>query len=124
MKGIRKFNVINPMHERYDPYDIMEYLKNKWDYWKKECKKKRNQGSDYFFLPTTDKEIRNWVERELRFQFWGRCEWEMILSSWPSYTNEKGEAILKEGKKIDVYEQCELNMDIIVQIFKEDVMKI
>lgn len=121
---MRKFNVINPMYNEYKPFDIMPVLKDAWKYWKKECAKKRNQGSDYWFIPTTPKEIKEWVTRELRFRFWAKCEWEMILSSWPSYTNDRGEEIVKYGKKIDVYEQCEMNIDLIVQLFKEDIMKI
>ena len=47
------------------------------------------------------------LDRDLKYYFWSKCEWEVIVSSWPP---------MPEGKeieeKIDVYDQVIQNKDI------------
>ena len=50
------------------------------------------------------KEFKDEFRDLLRWQFWGRCQYEMILSSWPPSEKDK-------TYKLDVYEQCMLNFD-------------
>ena len=45
------------------------------------------------------------VKKALMHTFWSRCEWEIILSSWPPRKDFKEE-------KIDVYNQIMINWDI------------
>lgn len=45
------------------------------------------------------------IDMSLKYYFWSKCEWEIILSSWPSREDFKEE-------KIDVYDQIMLNKDI------------
>ena len=128
---MRQFNVINNMNGKFEKYDVINRLSQSWDYMEDQWEEIQNDPEylrdpeGWWKKPETDEEIRKWVERELRYLFWGKCEWEMILSPWPYRHLEDGTPILKQGeyKKIDVYEQCEMNMDLIVQIFKEDVLK-
>ena len=51
------------------------------------------------------KELRS----ELMYHYWSRCEWEIILTSWPPS---------KEGQfkdmKIDVFDQISMNWDVFV----------
>ena len=72
------------------------------------------------------------VKRSLMYFYWSKSEWEVIITSWPPYVNEKGflrlnlkrnEHLVKYGrfirtdvniegeKKVDVYEQIMLNWD-------------
>ena len=59
-------------------------------------------------------EISELIERKARWQFWGRCEYEYIMSSWPPYKEDK-------GYKIDVFEQLTLNwgrfIDYIIGVY-------
>lgn len=106
------FYVINgAMYGRgeFEPYDVMPYLINEY----KDIKKsKRRQANSP--LPTTDKEWQEFVKRWAQYQFWSRCEYEIILSSWPPLSDE-------EGKKIDVYDQIIMNLPIVAEILKRNV---
>lgn len=48
------------------------------------------------------------LRRELMYYYWSKCEWEVIITSWPPTRPEYG----FEDMKIDVYEQVRLNWDI------------
>ena len=49
------------------------------------------------------------VKTSLMYYFWSKCEWEIILSDWPSSPTSPIE------KKVDVYDQVMLNWDIFIQ---------
>lgn len=129
MRNIRPFYVINNMYNRYEKYDIMPRLENVWNRFVDSWLELQNDPEflknpdEWWKYPETDDEIKEWVIKELRYMFWGKCEYEMILSSWPYRHLEDGTPILKSGeyKKIDVFEQAEMNIDLIVQLFKEDI---
>ena len=53
-----------------------------------------------------DKEkFLNEIKRSLMYNYWSKCEHEIILSSWPSREDFNEE-------KIDVYDQIMINWDI------------
>lgn len=105
---MNKFYVINwdVNKKKFAPYDIMPYLRSTYDDYKK------RKDNEYFKLPKTKEEFKKFVDKELMYQFWGRCEYEIILVDWPCQTKEE---------KIDIYQQCKLNIDIIVNLLMEDV---
>lgn len=118
---MKQFNVLIEDNGKFKPYDIMPYLKHSFD---QLLERIQEYGeSDYRKYPNTNEEIKEWIKRALQYQYWARCQYEMILSPWPPYTNEKGEEIIKNDKsrKIDIYEQCLMNIDTIVRIFIEDI---
>ena len=45
------------------------------------------------------------IKRSLRYYFWSKCEWEIVLSPWPEREGFREE-------KIDVYDQVMLNADV------------
>lgn len=90
----------------FEPYDIMPYLR---DCYKKE-KKSRSKCK---LVPTTFEEFTKFVKSELMYRYWGRCEYEIILADWPSQKTEK---------KIDIWWQCEPNLDLITRLLMEDVL--
>ena len=49
------------------------------------------------------------LQRDARYYFWSKCEWEIILSNWPPSKQEPIE------EKIDVFDQLQLNWDYFVQ---------
>ena len=48
------------------------------------------------------------------YQWWSRCEYEMIIKDWPCNTVEE---------KWDVYKQIMMNVDVVTQIFKANISK-
>ena len=86
-------------------------------------------------------EFNERVRRECLYYFWGKCEWEVVLTSWPPYiTVEEIERLNKEiedhvknwgsparvvspnldiDMKIDVYDQLQLNWNIFLQYVKD-----
>lgn len=118
---MKQFNVLIEDNNRFKPYDIMPYLKHSFIELLKRIS--NNDEDDYWKYPKTYDEIKEWVKKSLQYQYWARCEYEMILSPWPSYTNKNGEEIIKDGRcrKIDIYEQCLMNIDIITRLFIEEI---
>ena len=47
------------------------------------------------------------LRRDLMYYFWSKCEYEIILSSWPECADFREE-------KIDVYDQVRLNWPVFV----------
>ena len=48
------------------------------------------------------------VRKSLAYRFWSKCEWEVIISSWPPSDRVP-------ERKVDVYEQVMLNWDAFVR---------
>lgn len=84
--------------KNFVPYDIIPYLE--------ECYHKAENK------PKTIEEFKNFVERQSAYQWWSRCEYEIILSDWPNKSQEK---------KVDVHFQVLLNLDIIAKILMENI---
>lgn len=95
-----KYNVIlwDINKREFIPYDIFPYLKYEWA-------KDKNK-------PKTFDEFKEWIRKKSLYQWWGRCEYEIILSDWPGQTKEE---------KIDVYCQVMNNIDAITKLFMEEI---
>ena len=125
---MKQFNVINFDFNKKEfiYYDIIPYLVRRY----KEKKKKL----------TTFEEFKKFIEDESMYQWWARCEYEIILSPWPYLSSpserydKKGEddieawkkhwkEHLNECQKIDIHQQVLMNLDIITQIFMEVINK-
>lgn len=78
-------------------YDIIPYLVDKY-----ESLSRKNRPNLRLY-----NSVKEFIVKECRYQFWSRCEYEIIISSWPNEINKK---------KIDVYDQIVLNIDIITKI--------
>lgn len=91
------FNVIvyNFNTKKFEPYNIFTYLEREF--------KKRT------FKDMSRDELKKWILDKSQYMFWSRCEYEVILSPWPPI-----EGI---AKKIDVFEQIEMNIDVITEMF-------
>lgn len=96
-----KYNVIlwDINKREFIPYDIFPYLKHVWA-------KDENK-------PKTFDEFKEWIRKESLYQWWSRCEYEIILSDWPSKT---------KSKKVDVHYQVMNNIDVITKLFMEEVL--
>ena len=61
---------------------------------------------------STKEECKKFLENELRYHFWGKCEWEVIVCDWPC-----GETVDSSNPvKIDVWDQIKPNIDIITDL--------
>lgn len=122
---MKTFNVIiyDFNKKKFESYDIMPYLVRTWEEFVDKVIDFREETDNYWKLPTNFEEYKKWVKSRLQYQFWSRCEYELILSPWPPKENEEGEIILEEStaEKWDIYKQCEMNLDIITQIFTENI---
>ena len=87
---------------KFIEYDIMPYLIRTYN------EKKENKET----LPETFDEFKNFVKDESQYQFWARCEYEIILIDWPCQKNYE---------KWDVYKQIMMNLDIVTKVFMENV---
>ncbi len=135
------FNVIDYDFNKktYRFRDILPYFRDRWKdkYHKKEKNKIKESGSF--------EKLKKWVESESQYQFWGRCEYEFLIASWPfgSYKlrNEMKDffsknknfdlndtttcinfenIIIRDMVKIDIHEQIMMNIDIITEILYND----
>ena len=85
------------------PYDVIPYLVRRY----KETSPKNNR-------PVTLEDFVKFVNNESMSQWWGRCEYEIILKNWCGKAHEK---------KIDVYQQVRMNLNLIARIVMKEVTK-
>lgn len=127
---MKQFNVINfnfnaNKFEAYDviPYLVREYheqieryntVKLELDEAKTEDEIKIAKSNlDYWRIPQTFDEFKQFVKDKAQYQFWSRCEYEIILVDWPCQKTEE---------KWDVYDQIMMNLDIVTQIVMEETV--
>lgn len=79
-------------------YDVLPYLRQCYD----ESQTK----------PNTIDELKDFIKRESQYQWWSRCEYEMICHGWP---------VRKNDYKLDVHEQVMMNIDVITQILYNEI---
>lgn len=114
---MKEFNVIIEDNGEFKSYDIMPYLRQQWYKFLLGSKIREESENSYWKKPETFKDYLVWVSRELRYMYWGRCQYEMILMPWPPKDTDK-------GRKIDIWEQCEMNIDLITEVFIENIAEV
>lgn len=87
--------------KKIEPYDIFNHYGFANDCIK--CAKKKN---------ITKEDFAEEIMRSLTYFFWSKCEWEIILSSFPPSDRVS-------PKKISVYDQVALNKDIFIDYLWE-----
>lgn len=107
---MKSFNVIvwEPNIKKFIPYNIIPYLIDAYD--ERVLNHKKYPNNKYWNVPKTFDEFRDFVKSESQYQFWGRCEYEIILEDWPC---------LKTEEKIDVHWQIMMNINLITEIIIE-----
>ena len=113
MKKQKSFYVLtfNFNTKKVDNYDVIPYLTREVKDFVKLDKKKVKE--------LTDEELKTYVDRVARYEFWSRCQWEFIVISWPYLSNTRVED--QDGEKIDVYRQIKMNLDVVTQLVKESL---
>ena len=97
---MRSFNVIVERNRSFEPFDVVPFFVNAY---KALPKKKR---------PTNYTDFQAFIIAEAKYLFWGKCEYEFILQDWPCQ---------QISVKWDVYMQIRMNLDIIVDIVKQEL---
>lgn len=90
--------IYNTNKRTFEPYDVMEYFLNEYN---REPHK-----------PDTYEDIKKFIEERSMYQFWSRCEYEIILKDWPCSTTEE---------KWDVYRQIIMNIDTVTDVFIKNI---
>lgn len=95
------FNVIyyDVNKKAFIPYDILPHFRSIF-YGNK--KKER---------PKTKEELKEWIKNRSLYHFWSRCQYEIVLQSWP--TSEISD-------KWDIHDQILMNLDTITDILSEE----
>lgn len=101
-KVLKPFNVFvfDINSDRFKHYDVMPLFIEEY----KKCKPKDK--------PKNEESLRKFIERNARYYFWSRCQWEIILVDFPCS---------KIHKKIDVYEQISMNLELFIDTFKYNI---
>ena len=95
-------------------YDIMPYFISMWNEDKKRDIKIWNSADVGCVkdMPKTFNEFKDFILSAGRYNFWGRCEYEIIISDWPCQRKEI---------KIDAFDQIHANIDVITKLFMDYV---
>lgn len=106
---MKSFNVITEDINRraFAPYDVIPYFVNRY----KGLRKNENKPSNF-------DEFKEFVKKWSMYQYWARCEYEIILSGWPPASDPHS-----DDKKIDVHWQIMMNIDIIAEIVMDECLK-
>lgn len=107
---MHSFNVIvgNFNSGKFEAYDVIPYLVSRYN----EARKR----------PRTIEEFKEFIEEEAAYHWWGRCEYEILLFPWPYKANEEGLIEdFKQAKKIDIYQQLMMNIDVVTKILMDVV---
>ena len=88
------FNVIWEDNGKFTSYDIMPYLSDKYD--------------SLDVLPSNREEVKKFIERFSMYMWWSRCQYEILISDWPSQRNIE---------KWDIHKQVMMNIEVITDHF-------
>lgn len=117
-KVLSKYNVIvtDPITGNTKYKDILPYLREQLsDLKKRIAKEKRRVKPDINLLnsfPSDKNSMRDFILKEAHHIWWSRCEYEILILDWPCQ---------KTTTKIDVYDQVEMNIDVITDILFNEI---
>lgn len=112
---MKSFNTIvfDPNCKKFVNFDVIPHFINEWNEMK--SSRKRYWGNAWHSrMPKTREEISAFLKAEAQYHFWARCEYEIVLQSWPCGNKEA---------KIDVYWQLLNNWENFVDVFIENIKR-
>lgn len=142
MKSLKKFNVLTFSNGKIRAYDVLPYFR---DSWKEKYNKEEKEKIKTTKYKTKRMQLfKEWVIGRSMYMFWSRCEWEMLIGSWPygsKRINDQMKEFMSEGRnlddyhdsivldniitadmeKIDVHEQIMMNINTIVDILYQEL---
>lgn len=133
---MKKFNVLilNGYDKKPEPYDVLPYFRREW---------RNKRGAFGKEKVKTKVDLKEWILHAAKYQYWARCEYEFLIAPWPfgrkviteklqqcidekidlsDYSNSIKfyNIIMQDMYKIDIFEQIEMNIDIITGILAEE----
>lgn len=123
MKPLKKFNVLIFSNGKIREYDILPYFRDSWK--EKYNKEEKEKIKNAKYESKRKQLFKDWVRGRSCYMFWARCEWEMLIGSWPygsKNINDKVKEFMAEGRNLDDYsDQLVLDNIIISDMEKIDV---
>jgi hypothetical protein len=112
--NIEHYDVLPHFRRRYKERskDMDDVAKKAW--WKNATDAEKTRFMKYYKVPETLDDFKEFVKDESQYQFWARCEYEMICHGWP---------VKNRDYKLDVHEQIMMNLDIVARILFEELGK-
>lgn len=106
---MKQFNVIlmDFNSKSIVPYDVLPYFRRNW--------KKDHQN---ILSPSSREELKQWIIDNAKYQFWARCEYEIMIGPWPY----RKDHIIEELHKVDAFEQIMFNIDVITDILTKEFL--
>lgn len=134
---IKSYNIFNNLKFRRGLLEIYEDYKKEYMKYLKSAEVVKGEGLMNEELIATFKEaykeniFKQKLVHELRYCFWGKCEYETIITDWPTMVAKKEVVRLSEElsnnkiiyrttvdldikRKVSVYDYIALNLDIFV----------
>lgn len=102
----KEFNVLEcNMKGEVVPYNVLPYFRRCWE-------------AKEFDQPkvSSRKDLKLWISKASHYEFWSRCEYELLISHWPPREDIP-------RVKVDVHEQLMMNLEIITDILWEEFFK-
>ena len=126
---MKQFNVINFNFnaKKFEAYDVIPYLVRAYNEQVEQHNTAESEldiaitkeeieiaksSLDYWKIPVTFDEFKEFVKDKAQYKFWARCEYEIILVDWPCQKTEE---------KWDVYDQIMMNLDIVTQLVMDSI---
>ena len=111
---MQSFNVIiyDFNRKKFVSYDVIPYLVD--CYYERIERHKKYPKVEYYKVPKTFNEFKDFVKKESQYRFWSRSEYEIILIDWPCQVHEE---------KWDVFDQIKMNIEVITKIVMEGIQK-
>jgi hypothetical protein len=97
-------------HDTIEHYDVLPYFRRMFN--KRKELSKNSEDNKWFKVPKTFEDFKKFVKDESQYQFWSRCEYEMITHGWP---------VKKNTYKLDVHEQIMMNINVIASLLWEEL---
>ena len=103
---MNQFNVLRWDINRNElvTYDVLPYFRK--------CYKERKKKDK----PVAVDEWKKFIKQEGMRMFWSRCEYEIIISPWPPQKKDV-------SVKVDIWQQIEMNLDLIVELLMNEFKK-
>ena len=103
-------------------HDIMPYILQTY----KDCEEEKFwwMFDDPKIAPIAKEDFKYFVERVCKRMYWSRCEYEWLMISWPPGkidTLEQCQKIINFSTKIDAWDQIEMNLDVVTDVFIENI---
>lgn len=142
-KVLKRFHVLEYKMGEVKQYDVLPYFRSCWkekkSYWKKDVEAIKSAK----YESKRKQMLRDWIRDQSHYMFWGRCEYECLLASWPFGSYKMKEKlkefltpdfniedltqsinfyniIIADMHKIDIHDQIMMNLDVITDILFEE----